>query len=231
MSDLLQLLAAPHFGDFLLNVISWSSVGTRLDGTSMRIAVSLCLGVSVALWSTALVFRASLVASPLVVINNTTPSTSSSELWRQPMSRQCWSQTHGPKTMENVLLPWANGRCMVWDFTCPHALATSHLNRSVLFAGAAVNEAESRKVMKYRSPLALYSFVPVTVESLGTLGEEASDNLRPGSCLWQLSRGHSSSWCSGWVSPCNVATPRVCWELFRLQSDWTNCYIYNFNCC
>jgi len=57
-------------------------------------------------------------------------------------------------------------------------LATSHLNRSVLFAGAAVNEAERRKVMKYRSPSALYSFVPVTVASLGALGDEASDFFR-----------------------------------------------------
>jgi len=22
--------------------------------------------------------------------------------------------------------------------------------------------------------------------------------------------------------------PRVCWELFRLQSDWTNCFIFRF---
>jgi len=49
-----------------------------------------------------------------------------------------------------------------------------------------------------------------------------------GSHLWQLSRGHSSSWCSGWVSQYNVAKPRVCWELFWLQSDWTNCFIYSF---
>jgi len=49
-----------------------------------------------------------------------------------------------------------------------------------------------------------------------------------GSRLWQLSRGHSSSWCSGWVSQYNVAKPRVCWELFWLQSDWTNCFIYSF---
>jgi len=46
--------------------------------------------------------------------------------------------------------------------------------------------------------------------------------------LWRLSRGRSSSWCSGWVSLWNVAMSRVCRELFRLQSDWTNCFIFRF---
>jgi len=45
-------------------------------------------------------------------------------------------------------------------------------------AGAAANEAERRKVMKKRSLSARYSFVPVAVESLGALGEEASDFFR-----------------------------------------------------
>jgi len=45
----------------------------------------------------------------------------------------------------------------------------------VLFASAAANEAERQKVVKYRSLSALYSFVPVAIESLGVLGEEASD--------------------------------------------------------
>jgi len=58
-----------------------------------------------------------------------------------------------------------------------------------------------------------------------------------GSRLWQLSRGHSSSWCSGWVSQYNVAKPRVCWELFRLNRTGRtvlyiilNCRCYLFLC-
>ena len=37
--------AAPHSGDFL-HPIPCSSIGTRLDGASLRIAVSLCLGAT-----------------------------------------------------------------------------------------------------------------------------------------------------------------------------------------
>jgi len=69
---------------------------------------------------------------------------------------------------------------MIWDFTCPDTLATGHLNRSVLSAGAAANEAERQKVVKCRSlsTVVAYSFVPLAVESRGTLGDEASDFIR-----------------------------------------------------
>jgi len=76
------------------------------------------------------------------------------------------------------VLPWANGRSMIWDFTtCPDTLATSPLNRSVLFAGADANEAESRQEVKYIAHCRpyVYSFVPLAVESRGALSEEASD--------------------------------------------------------
>ena len=31
-----------------------------------------------------------------------------------------------------TVLPWANGRCLVWDFTCSDTMAASHLNRAVV---------------------------------------------------------------------------------------------------
>jgi hypothetical protein len=72
-----------------------------------------------------------------------------------------------------TVMPWANGRCLVWDFTCPDTLAASHLNRAVLSPGAVANDAESRKTVKYRMLAPLYSFMPVAVETLGAIGEEA----------------------------------------------------------
>ena len=61
---------------------------------------------------------------------------------------------------------------MVWDFTCPDTLAASHLNSS---SSAVTNEhdAENRKSLKYRCMASMYYFVPVAVEMLGALGEEA----------------------------------------------------------
>jgi hypothetical protein len=71
------------------------------------------------------------------------------------------------------VLPWANSRCLVWDFTCPDTLAGSHLNRAVLSPSALANDAEHRTTMKYRSLASLYRFTPI-VETLGALGDEAS---------------------------------------------------------
>ena len=78
-----------------------------------------------------------------------------------------------------TVLPWANGRCLVWDFTCPDTLAASHLNHVVLSPGGVADDAENRKSSKYRSLTDMYSFTPpIAVETLGALGNEASHFFR-----------------------------------------------------
>jgi hypothetical protein len=72
-----------------------------------------------------------------------------------------------------TVMPWANGQCLVWDFTCPDTLAASHLNRAIQSPGAVANDAERRKKLKYRTLTSLYSFTPIAVESLGSVGEKA----------------------------------------------------------
>jgi hypothetical protein len=74
-------------------------------------------------------------------------------------------------------VPYARGKCLVWDFTCPDTLAPSHLNQSSLAAGSAAAGAEERKRSKY-SGLEFsraYTFVPVAVETLGAWGASALD--------------------------------------------------------
>ena len=44
----------------------------------------------------------------------------------------------------------------------------------MLYSGAVANDAEGRKLTKYRSLVAMYSFVPVAVETNGAMGEEAA---------------------------------------------------------
>ncbi len=46
------------------------------------------------------------------------------------------SRDDGKRPDGLTIMPWANGRCLVWDFTCPHTLAASHLNKAVLGPGA-----------------------------------------------------------------------------------------------
>ena len=83
----------------------------------------------------------------------------------------------GKRPDELSLSPWSKGRCLVWDFTCPDTLATSHLNQAVAGAGVVATEAENKKRLKYTSLSSTYYFVPIAVETLGAFGEEAADFL------------------------------------------------------
>ena len=112
------------------------------------------------------------------------------------------SRDDGKRPDGLTVLPWANGRCMVWDFTCPDTLATSHLNHAVVGPGTVATDAERRKAAKYNALSPMYSFTPTAVETLGALGEEASaffvssdSELR----LLPASRGPVSSCSSGSV--------------------------------
>ena len=94
------------------------------------------------------------------------------------------------------VLPWANGRCIAWDFTCPDTLDGSQLNRAVLSPSAVANDAEHRKGMKYRSLASLYRFTPIAIETLGALGDEASAFFGDWDVILRLlllNRGHRSS--------------------------------------
>jgi len=67
----------------------------------------------------------------------------------------------------------------VWDFTCRDTLATSYLHRALIIAACTVAvDAEDRKRAKYTALCDQYCFVPLTVETLGALGEEAATFFR-----------------------------------------------------
>ena len=70
-------------------------------------------------------------------------------------------------------MPWANGKCLIWDFTCSHTLAPSFLNRAVLGPSNVASDAENRKFSKYSCLLPRFIFVPVAVETIDALGSEA----------------------------------------------------------
>jgi len=72
-----------------------------------------------------------------------------------------------------TLIPYSQGKCLLWDFTCPDTLAPSHSYLSSVAAGSAAAEAESRKRSKYLDLTHTYTFVPVAVETLGAWGADA----------------------------------------------------------
>ena len=104
--------AAPHSVD-LLHAVPSSSVGTRLDDTSLRFAISLRLGAiicapqsthaSVVSPSTVPVLMVLHSANRLVGLCDTTSSTTSlNGRWHRQMFLHCWNPSHWAETIVNV---------------------------------------------------------------------------------------------------------------------------------
>ena len=186
--------AAPHSGDFL-TAVPCSSVGNRLDDSSLRIAIALRLGAPVCAphecicgeltdelgvhglscrKSAGRHFRHSAVND--LIKRSLASAEIPSRLEPTGIVRNNTGDNTDNKRPDGLTIaPWASGRCLVWDFTCPDTLAVSHLNRAVLGPGTVACDAESRKKSKYASLSATtYNFIPIAVETIGALGDEAS---------------------------------------------------------
>jgi hypothetical protein len=57
-------------------------------------------------------------------------------------------------------------------------LAPRHLNRAVTGPGVVATDAEQRKRVKYSTISQTHHFIPVAVETLGALGEDAASFLK-----------------------------------------------------
>jgi len=68
------------------------------------------------------------------------------------------------------MIPWKNGKPIVWDATCPDTLARSYHHQATIRVGAV---AEERKTDNYSSLGAGYSFTPVAIEILGAMGKRS----------------------------------------------------------
>ena len=80
------------------------------------------------------------------------------------------SRSDGKRPDGMTMMPWKQGRCLVWDVTVPDTLASSHLNHAVTGPGAVASVAESNKRTKYEEISRTFHFIPVAVETLGALG-------------------------------------------------------------
>ena len=69
-------------------------------------------------------------------------------------------------------VPWARGRCLAWDATCPDTFAQSHVQACSIASGSAALAAEARKTAKYIDICRGVDFVPVAVETTGAWGKE-----------------------------------------------------------
>ena len=124
--------AAPHSGDFL-HAIPRSAIGTRLDDTFFRIAVSLRLGATMCAPHTC-VCGAQVDCSSIHglacrksagrhmrhnAVNDLIKRALASADIPALLEPKSLSRDDGKRPDGLIVLPWANGRCLVWDFTCP----------------------------------------------------------------------------------------------------------------
>lgn len=184
----LTAAASPYSGAFL-HARPCTSLGTRLDNSSLRIAIALRLGAPICLPHVCVCGAA---------VDNTgrhglscrksagrlsRHSAVNDLIKRALMSAEIPSRLEPKSLTRNddkrpdglTLTPWSSGRCLAWDFTCPDTMAPSHLNTAVSRQGAVASEAEDKKRSKYASISSTYCFVPVAIETLGAFGQDADD--------------------------------------------------------
>ena len=66
------------------------------------------------------------------------------------------------------MVPWKNGKTLIWDATIPDTLAPSYRDTASSQAGGVAALAEERKVVKYSNLDQAHMFMPVAIET--TLG-------------------------------------------------------------
>ena len=183
----LTAVSAPHAGAFL-HAIPMTAMGTRMNDHSLRIAVAIRLG-------TAVCAEHRCVCGAMVDvsgIHGLSCRISKGRLARHnavnELIKRALLTAEIPSRLEPAKLshtdnkrpdgvstmPWSRGQCLAWDFTCPDTLAVSHLNKAVNGPGHVANDAEQRKREKYEALSTEYQFVPIAIETLGPVGDEAT---------------------------------------------------------
>ena len=76
------------------------------------------------------------------------------------------------------VMPWRNGRTLVWDATCPDTFAPSNVALTAREAGLVASQAEKAKTQKYALLGSSHHFVPFAIETSGVFGPEAITFIR-----------------------------------------------------
>ena len=67
-------------------------------------------------------------------------------------------------------VPWAHGKQVIWDVTVVDTVARSYLNATSTRRAAAAIKAEERKTDKYKRLTERYIFMPIAIETFGSIG-------------------------------------------------------------
>ena len=183
-----RLLAASskHSADWL-HAIPITSCGLRLEDDAVRIAVGLRLGTDICQPHTcqcgvSVDFRGSHALSCKRSVGRLIRHNHLNDVILHSMTRagipamkepNNLSRTDGKRPDGLTLIPWREGRCLIWDVTVADTTAVSYLSTTAKLAGSAADSAAARKEAKYVDLSARYDFVPIAIKSHGSLGSKA----------------------------------------------------------
>ena len=88
------------------------------------------------------------------------------------------SRENGKRPDGMSLIPWEEGRPLLWDFTCSDTMAPSHRDQATSGPGELAYTAELLKIRKYSSLTSTYSFAPICIETMGAWGEGAKGIIK-----------------------------------------------------
>ena len=192
--DRARLLAikSPHASDWLF-ALPISSCGLRLDDEAVRIAVGLRLRLGLHLCQTHLCPCGSTVdkrglhgLSCKRSSGRATRHQQLNDLVYRALRRADVPAAKEPAGLTRIdgkrpdgltLIPWQGGRSLTWDVTVVDTFAASYLAVNSIASGGACAAAVARKSAKYASLTSTYIFLPIAVETLGTINSEALDFL------------------------------------------------------
>ena len=184
----LLAVSAPFSGVWL-NAVPIPSLGLKLDNESLRISVALRLGVEITMPYTCVCGKAvqgtathgldcrksSGRHARHSAVNNIIQRALCAAGVPSHLEPSGLSRDDGKRPDGATIVPWSQGQCAVWDFTCVNTVAASHIDSAASRAGAPSECAESKKRVKYASLSNTYQFNPVAVETMGPWGPNAAE--------------------------------------------------------
>ena len=171
-----------------LQALPITSVGLRMDNTTLRIAIGLRLGTPIC--APHLCQHCGEEVSSLgyhglsckhsegrhsrhAAINDIIHRALVSAGVPSRLEPSGLSRSDGKRPDGMTMVPWSSGRPLVWDATCSDTMAMSYRGLATQSAGSVAGAAEERKVTKYSHLGSSYQFQPIAVETLGSLGPQS----------------------------------------------------------
>ena len=176
-----------------LQALPISSMGLRMDDSTLRIAVGLRLGSPICAPHLCQHCGAEVSASGThglscksskgrhihhAAINDIIHRSLTTAGLPSRLEPPGLSRSDGKRPDGMSLVPWSSGRPLVWDATCCDTYAASYRGLATSEAGCVAASSEEKKAKKYARLGPAYVFQPVAIETSGAVGPRSKSFLR-----------------------------------------------------